>query len=63
MPARRNAPQERCGNAGKVFDPVKYEIRREEAALDAAIDAAYEARAEAAIAWLKENDGDREIYR
>jgi hypothetical protein len=60
------AGEEKCSprtiwDCWKVFDPAGYEIRREEAAFDAMLDAANEARAEAALEWLKENEGDCEF--
>ena len=45
----------------KIFDPAGYEHQREEAAFEYMLDAANEARAEAALEWLKENEGDREF--
>jgi hypothetical protein len=60
------ASEEKCSprtvwECWKVFDPDAYEYRREKAEFDFMMDVANEARAEAALEWLKENEGDREF--
>jgi hypothetical protein len=45
----------------RIFDPIRYELQQEKNEFDFLMNAAYEARAEAAIEWLKESEGDREF--